>query len=233
MKRFTILAGTVVGLLSWFQPAMASIVETPGFPAFNYPISGFGEGSAVETVGQTVTVPFGEAVLNSFAFSIGNASANSGYLQAYVASWTGVAVDTVLWSSSSFEVPVSGFNTYSFTPGLTLTEGNQYVLFLSSLAVHDSVSEDLTVAAFADVSNPYLGGSGFSSAVSSIGSLTFPWDPLTDVLGSDFAFSASFSAAPSGVPEPSSMALMGLGMGIVGLIRCRRSKKAAVDSQAV
>ncbi len=44
---------------------------------------------------------------------------------------------------------------------------------------------------------------------------------------------ADTGLGPSGVPEPSSMALMGLGMGIVGLIRCRRSKKTPVDFQAV
>ena len=99
-------------------------------------------------------------------------------------------------------VGAGGF--YSFGSSVTLLSGTQYFLFSNTM-----------MAASGDVGSPYAGGSAYG------GSGQFPtFSPSPD---QDLAFRISGTAASSTPDGGSTLALLGLALGAVAVVRRKRS----------
>ena len=85
-----------------------------------------------QTYGQTVTVPSGFGVLESFAFEM--MLPTSLVFRGEVYAWNGQeATGPALWESAPMTTTTSGFQLITFnTGGITLTPGNVYVLFATT-----------------------------------------------------------------------------------------------------
>lgn len=171
----------------------------------------------VPLVGQTFVAP--AQYLTDFAFTLTGGAGQ--FYTANIGTWTGTAVGSLLWTSSSFEgnagdySTVADLQTYSFSPGgLSLVTGGQtYIAFLNW------VSGTGTWAS-----------AGWNGDVYGSGQLVFSFDPdasnawnlgLSNI---DMGFVANFSDTPPNVvPEPATMTL--LATGLAGMAAARRKKR--------
>ena len=207
--------------------ASASNAQSIGVPRGGDPTTGIL--GSIPTVGQTFTVPTGYSFLQSFSLWLSNdptLTFNAGEImfRAYIAPWTGTAAGAPLYQSAIF----TGVNSQAY-PGanslnLSVTPGTQYVAFVSSTGLPSNPD---AYAAIETSAESYAGG----AFVFTDGSYLDPWfENGSSALGS-VQFSASFStSAITTVPEPSTMALLVLGIGIMfGMTLAARMRKTALD----
>jgi len=181
------------------------------------------------TYGQTITVANdGQTQLDSFSFEMN--LPNGVQFRGYVYAWDGSkATGTQLFQSGLTTAPGSGFDKITFnTGGIQLVAGQQYVLFASiSQDYALNVSQGSGVWGWYADSNTYSGGSFVfvNNAGNTAAWTSGPWD---NFVTGDLAFQANFSSpSASAVPEPTSMALLGVGaLGMLGF-RLRRKKADA------
>lgn len=181
---------------------------------------------SVATFGSPHTSTYGEVVtalgptLESFTFYMNQASFP---FAAYVYRWDGMkAASAPLWLSGPTQTSNSGvFQPITFTPGISVTPGSQYVLFAS-------VSDPSFYGKGGDGSWGFIDGNGgnpgtyfvFSNNGNDFSALTSSqWDSLL-WFGTDraLAFKAEFTASP--VPIPGALLLFG--PALAGLIALRR-----------
>jgi hypothetical protein len=171
------------------------------------------------TFGQVFTAPAdGNRRLDSFSFYL-----TGTLLQAFggVAAWTGTGAGPALFTSAAFKANYKNFTEIVVdTGGIDLLAGQQYVIYFSTAGI--------------------AGNAGFDSMEYGNGGSVFngiAWDNAggdlpnhDDWLGAQngdwatFAGTLSFSAVRNDVPEPASLALLGLGA--AGLASARRRKRA-------
>jgi hypothetical protein len=187
------------------------------------------------TYGQTITAGPGLDNLTSFSFYLqqfGGSPAPT--FQAYVAAWNGTAITgTPLYTSANMTGPTGpNFVQYTFdTGGLSLTDGQQYALFISIAGANytTNTEQDDLGAVF---TNPYPGGAYvYDNNSGDFSQLFSPWDQTGSVdtfgEGYDLAFTANFG--PAAAPEPCSLVLLGSGVVCtagLGWIRRKRSVRA-------
>jgi PEP-CTERM motif len=193
-------------------------------------ISAFGNPDTA-TYGQTFVSPT-DNVLNDFTFFILGDPGIHLQMTAMVFNWTGplqgnggMATGPALFQSASFGLDTDGtFQTVTTTTGgVTLTPGSNYVALLT---VSDPVDYSQTTGTvdwgflpfFTHGANNGGGGFVFFNNENNFGALnTQTWDTFSDF--GDAAWTAHFSGRS--VPEPSSLALIGLG-GLVAFRTLRR-----------
>lgn len=171
------------------------------------------------TYGQVFSVPTdGNTRLDSFSFTI-----RGTLLKAYggVAEWTGSGAGDPLFESTPFKANYTNFTQVTVnTGGIDLVAGQLYIVYLSTAGIAGDSGGD---------SIQYGSGGGIFKGVSwDNGDGESPnhddWLGLQNYPGHAFAGTLSFSAPPASVPEPGSLALLGLGA--AGLLGARRRKPA-------
>ncbi|WZP00820.1 hypothetical protein EP7_002474 [Isosphaeraceae bacterium EP7] len=208
--RWTLAIGLSLALL----PAHARSETISTLPDWNgsQSLLGFGETNTA-TFGQTITVG-AETRLQSFSFRIRTENLfgpHPSRFGGHVMQWDETldrAVGPVLYDSGLLVLPFNDDGVYqavTINPGIALTSGNQYVLFLSTSTYQDSTLDQTrwglvrNVDAYSGGKSVYLNNGTDTSAWTS-----GPWDSGFTAPGSDFAFTATLTP----VPEPSSITLM-------------------------
>ena len=181
-----------------------------------------------QTYGQTITTPT-DNVLDSFSFWLGRTSTNypdpsnpSLSFKAYVYAWDDVlsqATGPAIYTSGIYThnaTPDTPFTEYTFnTGGLSLNSGDMYALFLSA----SGLAGTGRIMWEAATSDEYLDG---NFIYMNNGENTDEF--TTTAWGSGYASDLHFTANFSSVPEPASIAL--IGVGLISLAFTRRGKDA-------
>ena len=204
----------VVGLIGRFTSAVRADTTIDTGIGDN-DLTSWGE-TDTATFGQTFTAP-ADFNLTDFSFSLAHQTGGASLFRYYVMAWSGTNVTgSVLYESSTRTAVGTTDATYTANVGsLLLTPGDQYIAFLSTSEVFD-MTPDQGQMAFVS-GNPYAGGGlVLNNNGSDFSSLATPdnWFNFGD--GADAVFVAHFT----GVPEPASLGLVGVG----GLMLMKRRR---------
>ncbi len=195
--------------------APSSNISTMGQSGFDFRCLGT-NGGCGQTFGQTFTVSGNQTFLSSFAFDTTRVDGNLN-VQFNLYAWNGSAYTGPALYQSSVKTLLnnSASNLLTYAPNVQLVQGKQYMAFLNTAGVGNSTSP-MTGFTYLD-GNAYTGGQ-------------FLWQRTAGAnvewytTGADTRFNAVFTAAPADVPEPASVALLGLGLAGVFMARRRKQK---------
>jgi hypothetical protein len=183
-------------------------------------VSAFGYG-ATATYGETITAP-ADNVLTSFSFEMKLPTDTT--FRGYVYGWSGtMATGPELFASASAKTAGAGsFQEITFdTGGIALTPGASYVLFASTTGL-DGAGQGIWGET--QGKDTYTGGEFVFINNANTDELTkSQWTTGHLGRGADLAFEATFASRSSSVPEPASLALVGVAM--AGVIALRRRRK--------
>ena len=166
------------------------------------------------TYGELFTAPNNsDNLLASMSFYMGSQYAPGNIVTgAYVATWDGSKAGTLLYSSGAYNYDNNGDEQLTWSPGITLTPGQQYVMFLSVSEFYGQSEGEAYVSQGSSISG--LNGFVYNNNSGDFNSLfTTAW---SGPLSPDWAVDLEFK----GVPEPSSVLMLGTGLlGGLGVLR--------------
>ncbi len=232
MKKITCALATA-GYLAFFNTAHAGVIDTTTSWDGNSAIAPFGEIYSA-TYGQTFRVTGSDTRLDNWTFHVDDII-NQLDFAFYVMDWNAAiaqAAGSILYQSNPVSTTnngeTGGMEVFTFeTNGVNLEAGNDYIAFISTAGISatrsfDNISGIGTVGSLLDES-VYSEGSFFWQ---NNGNSQNTWNTqrwLSNPDYGDLAFTASFSAVSNNVPEPTSLALIGLGMAGLGFMRKKKS----------
>lgn len=212
MKHTSRLLAAGLAAFAFVPCSLAVVIDTN--PS-NNSIGTFAS-SGTQTYGQTFTVPAVDNQLTSFALTLSTTTGTVNFNFGIMA-WDSAnsrVTGSVLFSQGFSN---TGVNTLTIAPNLSLTSGNQYVAFISTLGVANPVTNSSRLNS--STGNPYSGG-GFVyiNDAGPFSNLSIvPWSAgFTD----DVAFRAVFTPGATVPDGGSSLALLSAAM--LGLLACRR-----------
>jgi hypothetical protein len=179
--------------------------------------SGFDDAGPTEELGETLAVPIGYSILDSFSVYASAFNGETAGLNAFVIQWSNTATATVgsaLWSSSAPVIFSGSSNTLETfdTGGVVVNPADEY--FLAFTGDYSEGEDDYgSLATTPYDSLPYSGGQEVDLA-----GTTYFVEP------SNIVFEATFSA----VPEPSTGALILGGLAGFALIHRRRLRSPLI-----
>lgn len=170
------------------------------------------------TYGEVFSVPpDGNSTLDSFSFII---KGDLSRAYAGVAAWTGTGAGPDLYTSEYFTAFFDDFTEVTInTGGLGLTAGQQYVAYFSAYGMENSGTDNMELGNASAVQVGAVWDNAFGGSPNHD-----DWNQVQGDTTYNFAGSMVFSGADANVPEPGSVALLGLGF--AGLAGVRRRKSA-------
>ena len=175
------------------------------------------------TYGETFTAPVGpDTQLDSFGMWFqGTVSQAIGG----VATWTGTGAGVSLFTSAPVSASFGSLTEIIIsTGGLVLSPGAQYVIYFTNatdLLPGNSGSDDSRLGPGTVLDAGALGGASWDNAGGGT-PIHANWNGCQSCAGLYFAYDMTFSA-PAHIPEPMSMALVGMGLAGLALARRRRA----------
>ncbi len=191
-------------------------------------------GNGTPTYGQSFTADAAHSTLSGIRFTLQGDEVTQNF-RAYVYQWTGTDTTgpALFTSSSLFYDGSTSFQDIDVATGaLALVPGQQYVAFFSVVGETGGVVANWGYLG-TDIVNGANGYDGGSFVFNNTGEFVGGWEDPT-LYGGDATHDLAFRLSFAAVPEPTTMAMVSLGIagsGLVGLWRYRRAKRQLFGSR--
>lgn len=195
-------------------------------------------GTGIQPLGEPDTTTYGEVfttpdaintVLDSFSLFLQSITSSTSHLYAGVATWVNGGAGTSLFTSAAFSGHFSDWTEVVIgTGGIALTPGQQYVAYFSASGLFDGTNAQVEMGLSDDTNT--LGTSWDNANGGS--PLHSNWAGCQACTQFQLAGTMEFSSPGNQVPEPGSMALLGLGLLGAAAARRRSPAQARVPEQA-
>jgi hypothetical protein len=201
------------------MPAIATTISTGALTGGEW--ASFGQ-QATPIYGEVFTAPISGTLL-SFTLYLNppNFGDPVSALYGAVSAWNGSGINSIAWQSST--IP-GGSSSFTFSPTLSVTAGQQYVAFLSVYGLSSFQSFGIGQMPIAAQGSSFIDGFTFWGYSGTPFTSAWSWPASANP---EFNW-VEFSATIDPTPLPTALPLFATGIGALGLLGWRRKRKAQV-----